>query len=89
MPAFKIASFENNHLPLIEKAASTGKPLIISTGIATLGELDQAVRTARAAGCNQLILLKCTSKYPATPKNNNNLPIPHLKRLFDVEVGVE
>ena len=56
VPAFKIASFENNHLPLIKKAASTGKPLIISTGMATLGELDQAVTTARDAGCEQLIL---------------------------------
>ena len=58
-PAYKIASFENNHLPLIKKAASTGKPLIISTGMASLGELDDAVRTAREAGCTQLVLLKC------------------------------
>lgn len=88
VPAFKIASFENNHLPLIEKAASTGKPLIISTGMATLGELDQAVNTARAAGCDQLILLKCTSTYPATPRNTNISTIPHLKQLFGVEVGL-
>ena len=88
VPAFKMASFENNHLPLIEKAASTGKPLIISTGMASLGELDQAVSTARAAGCNQLILLKCTSTYPATPKNTNISTIPHLKQLFGAEVGL-
>ena len=88
VPAFKIASFENNHLPLIEKAASTGKPLIISTGMATLGELDQAVTTARDAGCEQLILLKCTSTYPATPAKTNISTIPHLKQLFGVEVGL-
>ncbi|QNI44042.1 N/N'-diacetyllegionaminate synthase [Synechococcus sp. WH 8101] len=88
VPAFKIASLENNHLPLIEKAASTGKPLIISTGMATLGELDQAVSTARGAGCNQLILLKCTSTYPASPENTNISTIPHLKELFSTEVGL-
>lgn len=88
VPAFKIASFENNHLPLIEKAATTGKPLIISTGMATLGELDQAVTTAHNAGCEQLILLKCTSTYPATPENTNISTIPHLKQLFGVEVGL-
>jgi pseudaminic acid synthase len=88
VPAFKIASFENNHLPLIEKAASTGKPLIISTGMATLGELEQAVTTARKAGCKQLILLKCTSTYPATPENTNISTIPHLKQLFGAEVGL-
>lgn len=88
VPAFKIASFENNHLPLIAKAASTGKPLIISTGMANLGEIEQAVLTAQNAGCSQIILLKCTSTYPATPQNTNILTIPHLKDLFDVEVGL-
>lgn len=88
VPAYKIASFENNHLPLIAKAASTGKPLIISTGMASLGDLEMAVRTARDAGCKQLILLKCTSTYPATPENTNISTIPHLKKLFDVEVGL-
>ena len=87
-PAYKIASFENNHLPLIEKAASTGKPLIISTGMATLGELEDAVRTAREAGCTDLILLKCTSTYPATPTNTNIRTIPHLRQLFNTEVGL-
>jgi pseudaminic acid synthase len=87
-PAYKIASFENNHLPLIEKAASTGKPLIISTGMATLGELEDAVRTAREAGCTQLVLLKCTSTYPATPENTNIRTIPHLRELFGCEVGL-
>jgi len=87
-PAYKIASFENNHLPLIEKAASTGKPLIISTGMATLGELDDALSTARQAGCTQLVLLKCTSTYPATPANTNIRTIPHLRELFGCEVGL-
>lgn len=87
-PAYKIASFENNHLPLIEKAASTGKPLIISTGMASLGELDDAVRTAHDAGCSQLVLLKCTSTYPATPENTNIRTIPHLRELFGCEVGL-
>ena len=88
VPAFKIASFENNHLPLIEKAAATGKPLIISTGMATLGELDQAVNTAYDAGCQELVLLKCTSTYPATPENTNISTIPHLRQLFGSEVGL-
>jgi N-acetylneuraminate synthase len=88
VPAYKIASFENNHLPLIAKAASTGKPLIISTGMASLGELEQAVSTARLAGCKDLILLKCTSTYPATPANTNIRTIPHLRELFGCEVGL-
>lgn len=88
VPAFKIASFENNHLPLIEKAAATGKPLIISTGMATLGELDDAVRTAREAGCDQLVLLKCTSSYPASPQHSNLRTIPHMRELFGCEVGL-
>jgi pseudaminic acid synthase len=88
VPAFKIASFENNHLPLIEKAASTGKPLIISTGMGSLGELDDAVRTARKAGCSELILLKCTSTYPASPENTNLRTIPHMRELFGCQVGL-
>src|SRR3984957_6980684 len=73
VPAYKIASFENNHLPLIRKVASTGKPIIISTGMASVAELDEAVRAARDAGCSKLILLKCTSTYPASPHNTNIL----------------
>jgi N-acetylneuraminate synthase len=87
-PAYKIASFENNHLPLIRRAAATGKPLIISTGMASLADLDQAVTTARAAGCRDLVLLKCTSTYPATPGNTNIRTIPHLRELFGCEVGL-
>ena len=88
VPAYKIASFENNHLPLISKAAGTGKPLIISTGMASLGELELAVETAREAGCTQLILLKCTSTYPASPENTNIRTISHLRNLFNTEVGL-
>ena len=88
VPAFKIASFENNHIPLIKKAASTGKPLIISTGMASLADLELAVSSARDAGCEDLILLKCTSTYPATPENTNILSIPHLRQLFGCEVGL-
>lgn len=87
-PAYKIASFENNHLPLIAKAAATGKPMIISTGMATLAELERAVKTARSSGCKDLILLKCTSTYPATPLNTNINTIPHLRQLFDTEIGL-
>lgn len=88
VPAYKIASFENNHLPLIRKAASTGKPLIISTGMASIAELDEAVTAARAAGCKDLVLLKCTSTYPATPENTNVLTIPHMRQLFGCEIGL-
>lgn len=88
VPAYKIASFENVHLPLIRKVAATGKPLIISTGMATVGEVDEAVRTAREAGCRDLILLKCTSTYPSTPENSNVRTIPHLRAMFGCEVGL-
>ena len=88
VPCYKIASFENTDLPLIRRVAATGKPIIISTGMATVAELDETVRAARGAGCNDLILLKCTSTYPATAENTNILTIPHLRELFDCEVGL-
>ena len=88
VPAYKIASFENADLPLIQKVAATGKPMIISTGMANLAELDETVRTIRAAGCEQFVLLKCTSTYPATPENTNVLTIPHMRKLFGCEVGL-
>ncbi len=88
VPCYKIASFENIDLPLIRKVASTGKPMFISTGMATIAELDETVRTARENGCHDLILLKCTSTYPAPPENTNLLTIPHLHKLFDVQVGL-
>ena len=87
-PAYKIASFENNHLPLIYKAATTGKPLIISTGMATIGDIEQAVATAREGGFQDLILLKCTSTYPASPENSNIRTIPHLSKSFKCQVGI-
>ncbi len=88
VPCYKIASFENTDLPLISRVAATGKPLIISTGMATVAELDETVCAAREAGCKDLILLKCTSTYPATPENTNILTIPHLRELFGCEVGL-
>ncbi len=88
VPCYKIASFENTDIPLIRKVASTGKPMIISTGMATVAELDETVRTSISSGCNDLILLKCTSTYPATPENTNILTIPNLQDLFDVQVGL-
>ena len=88
VPCYKIASFENTDLPLIRRVAATGKPLIISTGMATVAELDETVRAAREAGCRDLILLKCTSTYPATADNTNIHTIPHLRELFGCEVGL-
>lgn len=88
VPAYKIASFENNHLPLIKKAASTGKPLIISTGMASMGEIEEAVETARTHGCTQLALLKCTSAYPAEASDANLMTIPHLREWLGTEVGL-
>lgn len=88
VPAYKIASFENNHLPLIRKVAATGKPIIISTGMATLAELYEAMTAAREAGCKDLVLLKCTSTYPALPENSNILTIPHMRDLFECEIGL-
>jgi pseudaminic acid synthase len=88
VPCYKIASFENTDLPLIRRVAATGKPLIISTGMASIAELDDTVHAAREAGCKDLILLKCTSTYPATAENTNILTIPHLRELFDCEVGL-
>jgi N-acetylneuraminate synthase len=88
VPAFKIASFECTDLPLIRKVARTGKPMIISTGMASAAEIDDAVRTARAAGCEHLVLLKCTSTYPATPENTNIRTIPNMRETFGCEVGL-
>jgi pseudaminic acid synthase len=88
VPCYKIASFENTDLPLIRRVAATGKPLIISTGMATLAELDETVVAAREAGCRDLVLLKCTSTYPASAEGINLLTIPHLRELFGCEVGL-
>lgn len=87
-PCYKIASFENTDLPLIRKVAATGKPIIMSTGMASVGELDEAVQTARAAGAEHIVLLKCTSTYPASPENSHLRTIPHLRQLFGCESGL-
>lgn len=88
VPMYKIASFENTDLPLIKKVASTGKPIIISTGMASISELDEMVQSACDAGCQQLVLLKCTSSYPASPVDSNIRTIPHLKELTGCLVGL-
>jgi len=88
VPCYKIASFEMIDLPLIRKVAATKKPMIISTGMATIAEIDETVRTARESGCTEIILLKCTSTYPASPENINIGTLPHMSALFGCQVGV-
>ncbi|MDB5098492.1 MAG: N-acylneuraminate-9-phosphate synthase [Cyanobacteria bacterium RYN_339] len=88
VPAYKVASFELVDLPLIRKMAATGKPLIMSTGMATLGEIEEAVGAARGAGARELALLKCTSAYPALPGGMNLRSIPHLAATFGVPAGL-
>jgi len=88
VPAYKIASFENTHLPLIRKVAQTGKPVIISTGVSTVADIDQAVRLLRNENCENFVLLKCTSTYPASPENTNLLTIPHMGQLYNCLTGL-
>ena len=88
VPVHKISSFEIVDIPLIEKAARTGKPLIISTGMATLGEIEEAVQAARGVGARHIALLKCTSAYPAPPEDMNLRSIPHLAETFKAAVGL-
>jgi pseudaminic acid synthase len=88
VPLYKIASFENTHHPLLRKVAATGKPIIMSTGVATLEEIEESVQVLREAGCNDITLLKCTSTYPATPENTNLITIPFLKNRFDCRIGL-
>ncbi|AJD92134.1 hypothetical protein JMA_28170 [Jeotgalibacillus malaysiensis] len=88
VPAYKIASFEITDLPLIEYVASKQKPIILSTGIATMSEIDEAVETCRKAGNDQIILLKCTSAYPAKIEDANLKTMQNLKETFNVEVGL-
>jgi len=87
-PLYKIASFELTDLRLIAAVARTGRPMIVSTGMARIAEIDEAVQTARANGARDLVLLKCTSTYPASPENSNIATIPHLRELFGCEVGL-
>lgn len=88
VPAYKIASFELTDLALIRKAAVTGKPMLMSTGMATAAEIDVAVSAARSSGCTELVLLKCTSTYPATASNTNTSTIPHMRQLYGCDVGL-
>jgi pseudaminic acid synthase len=88
VPAHKIASFESCDIALLRKVAGTGKPIIASTGMARLGEIDELVRTVRESGCRELALLKCTSAYPALPEEMNLRTIPHLAQAFAVPVGL-
>lgn len=87
-PVHKIASFENHHHPLLKKVAQTGKPVIMSTGASDLANLAESVEVLRSNGCKDLVLLKCTSNYPASPENSNIRTIPHLRELFGCEVGL-
>ncbi|MEN9640413.1 MAG: hypothetical protein RLZZ262_2282 [Bacteroidota bacterium] len=88
VPLYKIASFENTHHPLLRKVAQTGKPVIMSTGVATLDEIAESVQVLKDAGCEDITLLKCTSTYPATPENTNLVTIPFLKQRFDCRIGL-
>lgn len=87
-PIYKVASFEINHIPLLQCVAETGKPVIMSTGGSTISEIDEAVNTLRKHGCKDLTLLKCTSAYPADPKEINLRTIPHMAALFGCDVGL-
>lgn len=88
VPCYKIGSCENRDIPLIQKVARTGKPVIISTGMATASELAESVQAAREAGCRDLILTKCTCAYPSAPSECNLMTLSHMKALFDCEVGL-
>lgn len=88
VPCYKIASFECTDLPLIRKVASTKKPMIISTGMCTVAEIEEAVQTAKEAGCEDIILLKCTSTYPASPEHSNLQTIPNMQDAFGCQAGL-
>lgn len=88
VPLYKIASFENTHHPLLRKVAATGKPVIMSTGVASLQDIEESVEVLRSEGVKELVLLKCTSTYPATAANTNLLTIPFLKEKFGCIIGL-
>lgn len=88
VPCYKIASFENTDHILLKKVAQTGKPVIMSTGVASIADIQESVGVLRKYGCKDLVLLKCTSTYPATPESTNLLTIPHMKELFDCQIGL-
>jgi len=88
VPCYKIASFENTDHILLRKVAKTGKPVIMSTGVASIADIQESVGVLRKNGCKDLVLLKCTSTYPATPESTNLLTIPHMRELFDCQIGL-
>ncbi len=88
VPAYKIASFENTDQILLNKVAKTGKPIIISTGASNLSDIDESIRYLRNLGCNDIILLKCTSNYPASPEHSNINSIPYMSEIFNINVGI-
>jgi pseudaminic acid synthase len=88
VPLYKIASFENTHHPLLRKVARTGKPVIMSTGVSSFEDIAESVEVLKTAGCKEIILLKCTSTYPATPENTNLLTIPHMRERWQCEIGL-
>lgn len=88
VPVYKIASFENVHYPLIAKVARTGKPIIISSGMASKDEISDFISCARDNGAKDIIVLKCTSSYPASPEDSNLLTIPDMRKSFNIEVGL-
>jgi len=88
VPIYKIASFEITHIPLIKKVAKTGKPIIISTGLASINEINNAIKIVRSTGLRKIILLKCTSTYPAKAKNSNLITIPDMRKKFRCEIGL-
>ena len=88
VPCCKAASFEATDLPLVRYIASRGRPMSISTGMCSVAEIDETVQTAREAGCDEIVLLKCTSSYPSTPEHSNIRTIPHLAELFGCQVGL-
>lgn len=88
VPLYKIASFENTHHPLLRKVARTGKPVIMSTGVSSFDDIAESVEVLKSAGCKEIILLKCTSTYPATPENTNLLTIPYMRERWQCEIGL-
>ena len=88
VPCYKIASFENTDHILLKKVAQTGKPVIMSTGVASIADIQESVAVLRKNGCKDLVLLKCTSTYPATPESTNLLTIPHMRELYDCQIGL-
>lgn len=88
VPLYKIASFENTDWTLLRKVAKTGKPVIMSTGVSTIADMDESVRLLKENGCKHLVLLKCTSTYPSTPENTNLNTIPYIKSVFNCHVGL-